>query len=138
MAVDNRFVEEFARRKTLADTQRSPDDASGVGGSGGLPHTPDTEARVTELEDAFQGINVTLARMDEWLAHLATEAGFERLRTEMVALAGKVDGKANATDLAELKGRVCRIPTVPVLASMLAVAGIVVAIRPWIVRHIFS
>lgn len=136
MPVEDRYRDRFlAMRREAAE-------ARGAGpppvGGGGPPHDPDMEARVAKLENALQGINVTLARMDERLGHLATAASLESLRADVATLAGKLDGKASAIDLAELKGRVGRITTVPVLASMLTILALVAAAWPWIKQHLIG
>ena len=103
------------------------------------------ETRVAKLEDALQGINITLATMTEQLRHLATKAdleqvrtGIQAVRTDTASLAGKLDGKAAATDLAELKGRVGRIPTVPMLTGLLALATAFLAAWPWIKHQLLG
>ena len=133
MVVDVSRLEEFTRRKDQADAQR---DHASTSGSGGPPHGPDMQARVAKLEDAFREISVTLGRLDVRLGQLASSADLERLRTELVNLAGRIDGKAGAADLAELKGKVGRIPTVPVLVGMLTIVVIVLRAWPWIALHV--
>ena len=70
------------------------------------------------------------------MRYLATTESVQVVRTEIATLAGKLDGKAAATDLAELRGRVGRIPTVPVLAGLLAIATAIVTKWPWIASHL--
>ena len=137
MVVDGRLADEFARRKAAADARRGSDGTSGVGGGDEPPHDPWMEARVAKLEDTLQGIGITLATMTEQLKHVATSAEVEKVRTEVATSAAKLDGKANATDLRELVGRVGRIPTVPIMVGLLAIAGAISAAWPWIRLNVF-
>ena len=74
--------------------------------------------------------------MTEQLKHLSTSADVEKVRTEVATLAVKLEGKADATDIRELKGRVGRIPTVPAMVGLFTLAGIVSAYWPWISLHV--
>ncbi len=101
------------------------------------------DARVTKLEDALQGINVSLATISEQLKHVATQADMQQLRVEIQAvrtdnasLVGKLDSKAGAVELGTLQGKVGRIPTVPVIAGILAVLTAIAAAWPWIKHQV--
>ena len=60
---DRRAIQEFTHLNAA-------NDISFIGGGGGPPHDQVMEAQVTKLEDALQGINITLATMTEQLKHL--------------------------------------------------------------------
>ena len=129
MAIDYRLVDEL-KRKSDARNLPGVDRPTTSGGSGGEP--PDgkgNEPRVSALEASVVSIDKTLAVMSEQLKHVAS-------REELAIVSAKLDGKASATDLAELKGRVARIPTVPVLVSVGILISLLVAAASWLLRHL--
>ena len=120
--------------------------SGGFGGGGGDGYDPGMEAliaRVDRLDNAFSEMRDTLVRMDlslatisERLSHTATRAGVESVRTEVATLSGKVDAKAEKVDVANLQGRVGRIPTAPTLLAIAALATVVAANWQWVLRHL--
>lgn len=59
-----------------------------------------------------------------------------RVDTTVAAFSSKIDRMTLATDLAELKGRVARIPTVPTLTSILVFVSLLFAAASWALRHL--
>lgn len=135
MTVDNGALGHLTRLKTNREASRGGGGSSGFGGGDEPPHLPDMEARVARLEASLARIESTLAGMSAHMRYLATTESVQAVRTEIATLTGKLDGKATATDLAELRGRAGRIPTMPVLAGLLAIATAIVTTWPWIVSH---
>ena len=156
MSLDLRLMEILETRKR-ADLQQGAA-PSGTGGGGRLPPDGPLEPRVRALETSVASITTTLAVMSEQLKQLATREDVQAVRTELAGVSGKIDtnvaalsGKvettlasfsskvdrmALATDLAELKGRVARIPTVPVLTSILLFVSLLFAAGTWVLRHL--
>ena len=96
------------------------------------------DARVSRLEESTKRVDVSLAIITEQLRHLATAADVQGIRTEIATLSAKIDGKAGATDLSELKGRVGRIPTVPVMLGVITIAGFILEAIPWLHAHVVA
>lgn len=103
---------------------------------GGGPHDPDMDARVTRLEEALSGINVTLGRLDERMNHLSTKADVEQVRTSVASLAARLDAKADKADLALIDGQVRSLPTLPKLSALAALTVICVGLVEWGLKHL--
>ncbi|ASC05245.1 hypothetical protein WSS15_23360 [Acetobacter pasteurianus] len=84
---------------------------SGIDGGGGPPHDSDMERRIGKLEDkmdsvqdALNAIQVTLAEIK---ATMATKDDLSNVRVEV----------------AEMKGRIAKLPSLAQIAALLAIAG---------------
>ncbi len=127
MSLDLRLLEILEKRRR-ADLQQGAT-LLGTGGGGQPPRDGEIERRVRVLETSFHSLDKTLCIIVEQLKHVAT-------REDLAVISGKLDTKASATELAELKGLVARIPTVPVLVSILILISLLFAAASWTVRHL--
>ena len=136
MAVDTSLQDHFlAKRASIDEARRKVTGRRGSGGSDEPPNPPNQLSdRIRELEKGAKSIETNLAIVLEKLDHVARSVDLERIRTDIANVSGKLDLKASAIDVAELKGRVLRIPTVPTLVGL----GVLLTMAAGLARWYFA
>lgn len=96
------------------------------GGSG--PHDPDMERRVATLESDVRTIRDTLADIRVLLANVPTKddvslirSDLSPIRADIASIKSSMEGKATNSSVAEIKGQVSTLPTIPKISALMAV-----------------
>lgn len=99
---------------------------SGIDGGGGPPHDSDMEKRVASLEADVRVIRDTLSDIRVQLANIPTKddvssvrSDLSPVRADVAAIKATLDGKAPASSVAEIKGRVDSLPTMPKITALM-------------------
>lgn len=115
---------------------------SGIDGGGGPPHDSDMEKRVASLETDVRAIRDTLTDIRVLLASVATKddvasirSDLSPMRADIAAVKTSLEGKATASSVAELKGRVDSLPGIAKISAVVALIGAALKFFPWIFNH---
>ncbi|HYH17969.1 MAG TPA: hypothetical protein VD995_05065 [Azospirillum sp.] len=104
-----------------------------IDGGGGGPHDPgmdDLVRRVDRMEGLLDEMKPLLARLDEWLGHLATRADLESARSDLLATVNAVDirlASARSDLLAKINTVDVKLTDVPSKTYMWMIIGVLVA-----------
>lgn len=93
---------------------------------GGGPYDPRMEQRVASLEakmdkvqETLNSITVTLAKIE---ATIVTKDDISPVRSDVAVIKTSLDAKATSASVAEIKGRVDALPTMPKISAILVLA----------------
>ena len=118
-----------------------------AGGGGGDDGMSTLEFRVQRLEEDVSAIKRYTERADPALAsiqadlkHLASSSDIQGLRGDIGALTAKLDGKADASVVSELKGGVDKLPTIKsvtaLTSALLGAYALIKVFGPFVARHL--
>jgi uncharacterized coiled-coil protein SlyX len=118
----------------IKDKAKPPRAASA--GSGGGDNTI-IETRVGNLEKSISEIEKTLSKMNDKLTEMPKMSDLYSIKVDIARIEAKLDSKASAVDLSEVKGQLKNMPStwqliVTLLSCMLGVAGFVFAIVKYV------
>lgn len=108
---------------------------SGLDGGGGPPHDSDMQRRVTSLETDVKAIRDTLTDIRVQLANMPTKDDISPIRADIASIKTSLEGKATASSVAELKGRVDSLPGIAKISAVVALIGAALKFFPWIFNH---
>ncbi|MFT8655920.1 MAG: hypothetical protein ABF785_04420 [Acetobacter papayae] len=100
------------------------------------------EKRVASLETDVRAIRDTLTDIRVLLASVATKddvasirSDLSPMRADIAAVKTSLEGKATASSVAELKGRVDSLPGIAKISAVVALIGAALKFFPWIFNH---
>lgn len=124
----------------------SQDGRNSFASGGGPPHDSDMERRVAKLEDKMDGVQVTLnaiqVTLAEMRASMATKddissirADLSPIRADISSIKASLEGKASASSVSELKGRIDSLPGIAKISAVVALIGAALKYFPGIFNH---
>ena len=110
-------------------------------GDGGGPEDV-LSLRVSRLEDDMAEVKSALTRMEPILSemranlgHMASKSDTVSISGEIQALSAKLESKADAEVVGEIKGALSKLPTLATIAILCAVVGALYAAYKFLVHH---